>query len=68
MHTKNTYRFKTEAQAISFADAEKVSYDPSCDVYVTGPFFVDEAVVLKELHLLIDKFDTYWEVGVEVYK
>jgi hypothetical protein len=66
MHTKNTYRFKTEAQAISFADAEKVSYDPSCDVYVTGPFFVDEAVVLKDLP--IDKFDTYWEVGVEVYK
>lgn len=66
MHTKNTYRFKTEAQAISFADAEKVSYDPSCDVYVTGPFFIDEAVVLKDLP--IDKFDTYWEVGVEVYK
>lgn len=67
MHTKKLqFRFKTEADAIKFADAEKVSYDPSCDVYVTGPFFIDEAVVLKDLP--IDKFDTYWEVGVEVYK
>jgi hypothetical protein len=66
MHTKNQYRFETEADAIKFADAEKVSYDPSCDVYVTGPFFIDEAVVLKDLP--IDKFDTYREVGVEVYK
>lgn len=65
-HTKNNYQFDSKEDAQKFADAEKVSYDPSCDVYVTGPMFMDEAEIFK--NIAPEKTDTYWLVGVEVYK
>ena len=67
MHKKNDYKFETLCAATKFADAEKVSYDPSCDVYVTGPFLVDEARTFKGMDWVVPA-DPYWQVGVEIYR
>jgi|TARA_B110000259_G_C13788517_1_gene311608 hypothetical protein len=67
MHSKKEYKFNSEADAQKFADAENQSYDPSCDVYITGPFFVDESNTFKDMPWVTDT-KTYWHVGVEVYR
>jgi hypothetical protein len=67
MHSKKEYEFNSEADAQKFVDAEKQSYDPSCDVYITGPFFVNEADIFKSMPWVTDT-KTYWHVGVEVYR
>mgnify|MGYP000291757726 CR=1 FL=1 len=67
MHNKKEYRFDTKADAQTFVDAELRSYDQTCDVYTSGPFFVDEAVVFKDMPWVTDT-KTYWQVGIEVYK
>jgi len=65
MHTKNEYKFTTQQEAQVFADRQ--GGDPSADVYVTGPFLVNEADTFKDMEWVIPA-DPYWFVSVEVYK
>jgi len=67
MHTKNDYKFETLCDAKKFADAEKVSYNRSCDVYVTGPMLIDESVTFKDMDWVVPAAP-YYMVGVEIYK
>lgn len=67
MHTKQDYEFVTEADAIEFAEQRKVPYDPSADVYVRGPFLVDESKIYKDMEG-IEPRSPYWKVTVEIYK
>jgi hypothetical protein len=67
MHTKRDYEFVNEADAIEFAEQQKVPYDPSADVYVRGPFLVDEKETFKNMDWVTPR-EPYWKVTVEIYK
>lgn len=65
MHTKKTYKFDTEAKAKAFAQGQKNYLGPDVDLYVSVPFFVDEAVVFKGVPGGGDA--QYWQVTVECF-
>lgn len=67
MHTKQDYEFANEADAIEFAEQQKQPYDPSADVYVRGPFLIDEAEIFKSMDWVQPR-EPYWKVSVEIYK
>jgi len=67
MHTKQDYEFATEADATKFADQRKAPFDPSADVYVRGPFLVDEKKIFKDMPITEFR-EPYWKVTVEIYK
>ncbi len=64
MHTKQDYEFVNEADAIEFAEQQKVPYDPSADVYVRGPFYRD-GVPKYDFQ---EQEEPCWTVTVEIYK
>lgn len=66
MHTKNTYKFDNEAEAIAFAESNRSSKCPSEDRYVSGPFFMDEDVIFKTM-MWASTGKKWWQVDVEVY-
>ena len=67
MHTKQNYEFVHEATAIEFAEQQRAPYDPSADVYVSGPFLVDEKETFKDMKWVTPR-EPYWSVTVEIYK
>ena len=67
MHTQQDYKFASEAEASAFAEQQRNHWDPSADVYVHGPFLVDEKKVFKDMSW-VTPADPYWKVKVEIYK
>ena len=67
MHTKHDYEFATKEEAQEFADRQKGGFDPSADVYVRGPFLVDEKEVFKSMDWVTPR-EPFWSVNVEIYK
>lgn len=65
-HYQNTYKFDNEAEAIAFADNARTSTCPSEDKYVSGPFFMDENVIFKNMEWA-NTGKTWWQVTVEIY-
>tara|TARA_B110000046_G_scaffold8595_1_gene8719 strand:- start:331 stop:528 length:198 start_codon:yes stop_codon:yes gene_type:complete len=65
MHTKRDYEFATKEEAQEFADQQ--GGNPSADVYVRGPFLVDEKEVFKSMDWVIPR-EPFWSVNVEIYK
>ena len=66
MHTKTDYKFDTEGEAQTFADAAKASKFPNEDKYVSGPMFMDEDVIFKHM-LWASTHKKYWLVTIEIY-
>lgn len=66
MHNRENFKFETEAAAAEFVKRETDNRCPSEDKYVSGPFFMDEDVIFKNM-LWASTGKKYWEVTVESY-
>lgn len=58
-HSKKQYKFKSQEEAQDFADTMNANRrsDPSADVYVRGPVYMD----------FVEGQENYWQVEVECY-
>lgn len=67
MHTRNEYKFENESVAVKFATKERENKCPSEDKYISGPFFMDEDVIFKNM-MWASTGKKYWSVTIEVYR
>lgn len=67
MHTNRSYEFDNEVEAKEFADNERANKAPHEDKYVSGPFFMDEDEIFKNM-MWASTGRKYWKVSVEVYR
>lgn len=66
-HTIENFLFETEVDAHNFAKKIIEIKDPIEDVYVRGPFLVDEKVVSKNIPCDVPKAK-WWQVTVETFR
>jgi hypothetical protein len=66
MHSLSDYHFETEVEAIAFATQQRANKCPSEDKYVTGPIYMDEEVILKDITWTTSKAK-WWQVTVESF-
>lgn len=67
MHARNEYKFEDEIAAVEFANKTRENKCPSEDLYVSGPHFMDEDVIFKNM-MWASTGKKYWSVTVEVYR
>lgn len=65
-HYRNTYKFETKVEATAFADNTRANKCPSEDLYVSGPFFMDEDEIFKNMNRA-NTGKTWWQVDIEIY-
>lgn len=66
-HYENTYKFESEIEAKAFVESERSNKCPSEDKYVSGPFFMDENVICKNMEWA-NTGKTWWQVDIEIYR
>ena len=66
MHTVSTHKFDTEPEALKFAQQQRETATPSQDKYVTGPYYMDHEVILKD-HSWNRSAAKWWQVTVEQF-
>ena len=67
MHTENNYEFATKEDAQEFVSNHKAGNNPSADVYVSGPFLIDESKIFENMSWVIPR-KPFWMVTIEIYK
>ena len=65
-HYKKTHKFASEEEAQKFAAMVRANRSPNEDLYVSGPFFMDEATIFKNMEWA-NTGQTWWQVDVESY-
>jgi len=63
---RTTHKFETESDAQKFADTTRASKSPIEDLYVSGPCFMDENSIFKNMEWA-NTGKTWWQVDVESY-
>jgi len=67
MHTKEEFRFDTQQEAQAYVDRVNSHNDPSADVYVVGPIYMDQDKIFHNMPWA-KTGENYWLVTVETYQ
>ena len=65
-HYRDVYKFEDEASAKEFATRTRANKSPAEDLYVTGPIFMDENEIFRNMPEA-NTGKTWWQVTVESY-